>query len=74
SATVEFTSDRNPVTFVYNKKTASIVFSSETNYELYNVYGQIIKRGFGTMADLSNLPKSEYYVSFDSGTQKFMKK
>jgi hypothetical protein len=74
SATVEFASDRTPVTFVYNKKTSSIEFSSETNYELYNVYGQIIKRGFGTNADLSNLPKSEYYVSFDSGTQKFMKK
>ncbi|MCB0761520.1 MAG: hypothetical protein KDC12_08365 [Flavobacteriales bacterium] len=74
SDTVEYMSDKDPVTFVYNKKSASLEFSSETNYELYNVYGQIIKRGFGKTADLSNLPKNEYYVSFDSATQKFTKK
>jgi hypothetical protein len=61
------------LSYTYNKKTKAIEFSSETNYELYNVYVQIIKRGFGKTADLSNLPKGDYYISFDSITEKFSK-
>lgn len=74
SASVEYTSDKAPVTFSYNKKTKSLVFDSETNYELYNVYGQIIKRGFGKTADIASLPKNDYYISYDSTTEKFEKK
>lgn len=74
STAVEFDSDVIPLTFVYNRKTKSLEFSAETNYELYNVYGQIIKRGFGNSVDLSNLPKNEYYISFDSQTEKFSKR
>jgi hypothetical protein len=74
SPIVEFNSDKPAVTFAYNKKTKSLDFSTETNYELYNVYGQIIKRGFGKSADLSTLPKNEYYISFDNKTEKFEKK
>lgn len=74
SPTVEYESDKEPTTFVYDKKTKSLQFSGDTNYELYNVYGQIIKRGFGRSADLSSFPKSEYYISYDSNTEKFEKK
>ena len=74
SPTVEYNSDRDTITFVYDKKTKSLQFSGDTNYELYNVYGQIIKRGFGRSADLASLPKTEYYISYDSDTQKFEKK
>lgn len=74
SDTVEFESPKPVVSFEYVKKEQKLVFSHETNYELYNVYGQIIKRGFGNEADVSNLAKSEYYISFDAFTQKFLKK
>jgi len=74
SPSVEYQSDKDQVTFVYDKKVKALQFSDDTNFELYNVYGQIIKRGFGRSADLSSLPKSEYYISFDSDTQKFEKK
>lgn len=74
SAPVEYNSSVTAVSFSYVKKTGALNFSSETNYELYNVYGQIIKRGFGNTIDLSNLPKNEYYISFDSMTEKFVKK
>ena len=74
SPEVEYISSKERLTFSYDKKTKSLNFSSETNYELYNVYGQIIKRGFGVSADLSSLPKGEYYISFDKDTEKFEKK
>lgn len=74
SPTAEYISSREPVAFSYDRKSKALKFSAETNYELYNVYGQIIKRGFGDSADLSNLPKGEYYVSYDSRTEKFEKR
>ncbi len=74
SPAAEYISSREPVAFTYDRKAKAVVFSMETNYELYNVYGQIIKRGFGDSADLGNLPKGEYYISYDSRTEKFEKR
>lgn len=71
SPSVEYTSTKSPVTMMYDRKSKSLQFSESTNYELYNEYGQIIKRGFGNSADLSNLPKAIYYISYDVQTEKF---
>lgn len=74
SKDVEYTSEKPEVTFIFEKKEKRLVFSADTNYELYNAYGQIIKRGFGSTCDVSNMGKGEYYISFDATTQKFEKK
>ena len=74
SVAVEYTSSMTPVTVVYDKKGRVLTFSRETNYELYNVYGQIVKRGFGAKADLTDLLKNDYYISFDNNTEKFYHK
>lgn len=74
SDAVGYESSRDAVSFTYDRRAVGIIFSAETNYELYNAYGQIIKRGFGTTADLSNLPKGDYYISYDSTTGKFSHK
>ena len=74
SQTVEVPSSITPVTFHYDKKTKLVVFSGETFYELYNPYGQIVKRGFGSSLDLTTLQKGEYYISYDNRTDKFIRK
>lgn len=74
SPTAEYVSGMAALTMTYDKKEKAILFSQETNYELYNVYGQIIKRGFGKKVNMSNLPKNDYYISFDSQTQKFSRR
>jgi hypothetical protein len=74
SKTCEITSSNAPVTFRYDKKSKTISFSAETAYELYNIYGQIVKRGFGLSVDCNTLIKGEYYLSYDSKTDKFTKK
>ncbi len=63
-----------PVTFKYDKKLKIINLSSETSYELYNVFGQIVKRGRGVSVDCSALAKGEYYLSYDNKTEKLYKK
>lgn len=74
SPSVEYKSSMKPVAVTYDKKGRVLTFSKETNYELYNVYGQIVKRGFGSKADLTDLPKNDYYISFDNNTEKFYRK
>lgn len=63
-----------PITFSYNKKTKTINFSASTSYELYNSFGQIIKRGVGSTVDASTFDKGEYHISYDNKTEKFLKK
>jgi hypothetical protein len=70
SPTVEMVSAKRKVTMTFDKKTKAIVFSEDTNYELYNAYGQIIKRGNGGKVLMESQPKGDYYISFDNSTEK----
>lgn len=74
SPEVSFKSDRAPVSFKYSKKSQTVSFSDETSFEIYNKYGQIVKRGFGNSIDVSALRKSNYYITFDNLTDEFVKK
>ena len=47
-----------------------IVFlNGETMFEIYDKYGNIVKRGYGTKADISSLAKGLYYISYDDKTK-----
>lgn len=70
SPTVEMVSSKAAVTMTYDKKAKAIVFSEDTSYELYNAYGQIIKRGVGSKVLMESQPKGEYFISFDNTTEK----
>jgi len=41
----------------------------ETLYEVYDRYGSIVKKGYGGSADVANLEKGKYYVSYDNKTE-----
>ncbi|HRG38224.1 MAG TPA: T9SS type A sorting domain-containing protein, partial [Bacteroidia bacterium] len=46
----------------------------ETMYEIYDQFGNIVKRGFGKTIDVSNLTKGAYYLNFDNKMGEFIKK
>lgn len=46
----------------------------ETRYEIYDAYGNIVKKGVGTSVNCSNLLKGVYYINFDNVNEKFVKK
>ncbi|MEW6772756.1 MAG: hypothetical protein AB1304_02010 [Bacteroidota bacterium] len=52
-------------TFKMSQDKKEIQFSDETMFEIYDIYGNIIKRGFGINADISNIPKGTYYLCYD---------
>jgi hypothetical protein len=78
SKEVKFTSnvsvvEKNPV-----KVKDVINFTSggkpvETKYEIYDAYGNIVKKGVGTSVPCGNLLKGAYYINFDNKTEKFFK-
>ena len=58
---------KNEITF---KSNGSPV---ETRYEIYDAYGNIVKKGVGSKVSCSNLLRGVYYINFDNVNEKFIK-
>jgi hypothetical protein len=59
--------------YVISKGNAGIDFNSETGYEVYDVYGVVVKKGFGKQIKTDNLPKGKYYLCYDNTMTEFSK-
>lgn len=46
---------------------------TETRYEIYDAYGNIVKKGYASTVNCSNLRKGAYYINFDNKNEKFIK-
>jgi hypothetical protein len=62
------------ITFGPVKVRDIITFSMATMFEIYDSYGNIVKKGYANTVDVSNLSKGIYYLNFDNQTDKFVKK
>ena len=58
---------KNEIKFIANGK------SAETRYEIYDAYGNIVKKGVGSSVNCSNLLRGVYYINFDNVNEKFIK-
>ncbi len=74
SKPVKFVSTMPEVTFAPAKVSKDITFSAETLYEIYDQYGNVVKKGFGKSVDCGNLAKGIYYLNYDNKTAEFIKK
>jgi len=74
SSNVVYMSAKVQPTYTIAKSNKEIEFSSETNYEVFDVYGTVIKRGFGNKLDIANLEKGSYYLCYDNIMTDFKKK
>ena len=52
----------------------AISFTGETLFEVYDQYGNIVKKGYGAKLDATTLKKGTYYLSYDNKTETFTKK
>jgi hypothetical protein len=43
-------------------------------YEIYDYYGNIVKKGFGAKIDVSGLKSGEYFLNYDNKMDTFKKK
>ena len=63
------------VTFEPKKVSKEIKFSEPTLFEIFDQYGNIVKRGYDGVIDCSNLKKGVYYLNYDNKTgETFVKK
>ena len=62
------------VTFQPKKVDNEITFSSETMYEIYDNYGNIVMKGNGKSVNVSKLKKGDYFLNFDNQMSDFKKK
>ena len=64
-----------PVTWSPAKPKDEIIFSANTLFEIYDQYGNIVKRGYASKIDISTLKKDLYYLNYDNKTgETFIKK
>jgi len=55
-----------PITWGPQKAKDEIIFSGNTLYEVYDQYGNIVKRGYANKLDVSTLKKDMYYINYDN--------
>lgn len=73
-----FKSDVEEVEIAPKKVKTEIKFTangepSETKYEIYDAYGNIVKKGYSSSVNCENLRKGAYYINFDNKNEKFIK-
>lgn len=67
-------SDKAVVSFSPSRVDELITFSDETMYEIYDIYGGIIFKGYGKEIKVSGLDKGKYYLNMDNKLTSFTKK
>lgn len=78
SKEVKFNSQQKVITKGSTIVKSKIYFTEDsqpanTRYEIFDVYGNIIKKGTDSSVDCSNLLKGAYYINYDNKTEKFFK-
>lgn len=79
SKPVDFVSAEPEITFAPIKVSKEISFvagdkAHDTMYEIYDQYGNVVKRGYGSTVDASNLAKGGYFLNYDNKMGEFIKK
>ena len=74
SAEIKIVSSTPRCIFSLSKGSKQIDFTCGTLYEVYDYYGTVVKKGYGSRVDIANLQKGGYYVCFDNSIGEIKKK
>jgi hypothetical protein len=66
SAELVHKSSKEPVSYSVVSGDARVEFSSATMYELYDSYGRIVVKGYGSLLNIDELEKGWYYLNYDN--------
>ncbi len=61
-----YTSFMDKPSFKLEEGNKIVSFSNETTFEVYDYYGNVLKKGFGNNVDITSLPKGKYYLCYDN--------
>ncbi|HEV7230286.1 MAG TPA: hypothetical protein VGO45_03095 [Bacteroidia bacterium] len=71
---ITLNSAATPLTFAASKDAKQVMLSGESMYEVYDAYGNIVKKGYGKDIDVASFNKGLYYLCFDNQVVDFRKK
>lgn len=74
SSTVIINSPTEKPNYMLSKDGNAIQYSKETFFEIYDAFGTIVKKGYGTQTAISNLSKGKYYLCYDNQIAEFDRK
>ncbi len=74
SLPVVYHSSTTKPSYTITKDFNFIKYSSETSFEIYDVFGLVVKKGFSKETDISNLAIGNYYLCYDNQIVEFNKK
>jgi len=60
--------------YMISKDSKAIQYSYETSYEVYDAFGNIVKKGYAKETNIENLVKGKYYLCYDNQVTEFTKK
>jgi hypothetical protein len=66
-------SDIPALSYSTSKDSKKVELTGESMYELYDAYGNIVKKGFGKDIDVGSFSKGLYYLCFDNQVVDFKK-
>ncbi|MDP1800593.1 MAG: hypothetical protein Q8L81_04530 [Bacteroidota bacterium] len=73
SQEVSLKSTTEKPSFAIPKSGKSIDFNMETAYEVFDAYGDVVKKGYGNQVNIDNLKKGKYYLCYDNTLTDFTK-
>ena len=66
--------NQNIISLINPKIKKTLDFSENTLYEIFDTYGNLVKKGYGKIINVENLSKGLYYVNFDNTTGEVVSK
>ena len=74
SKTVDYNSEveKPEMKYVHISPGSSLEFDSETDYEIFDQYGHLLKKGREKIIDCKKLKKGSYYINYDKEMGEFV--
>ncbi len=71
---ITLNSPQPALTFSPSKDNKQIALTGDSMYEIYDAYGNIVKKGYGKEIDVASFSRGLYYLCFDNQVVDFKKK
>ncbi|MBL4625559.1 MAG: hypothetical protein JKY42_10540 [Flavobacteriales bacterium] len=71
---VSYTSLKPEISYLIYGKKQVIEFTEETGFEVYDTFGNLVKKGHDKRISIGNLPKDTYYMNYGNTITEFKKK
>ncbi|MBT6439841.1 MAG: hypothetical protein HOK72_09040 [Flavobacteriales bacterium] len=71
---VSYNSLKREISYIIYGKKQEIKFTEKTSFEVFDKFGNLVKKGYDNRINIANIPKDTYYMNFGNTRTKFKKK